>query len=78
MNYSDKNIPIPSKQTYKIHLISKTEKFIKNIRWKALQFLGKLESSDKITYGFKTRNCPPVVEELTNFENDRNGKECAI
>ena len=29
MNYSDKNIPIPSKEDYKIQLISKTEKFIK-------------------------------------------------
>ena len=70
MNYSDKNIPIPTKQNYKIQLISKTEKFIKRIRWKALQFLGKLESTDKLTYGFKTRHCPPVVDELTNFEND--------
>ena len=55
VNYSDKNIPIPPKQTYKIHLISKTEKFIKNIRWKALQFLGKLESSEKITW-FQDKN----------------------
>ena len=70
MNYSDKNIPIPTEQNYKIQLISKTEKFIKRIRWKALQFLVKLESTDKLTYGFKTRYCPPVVDELTSFEND--------
>ena len=53
MDYSDKNIPIPSQQDYKIHLISKTEKFIKRIRWKALEFLGKLEPTDKQTYRFK-------------------------
>ena len=70
MNYSDKNIPIPSRQDYKIHLISKTEKFIKRIRWKALEFLGKLESTEKETYGFKSRNCPPIVAEVANFEHD--------
>ena len=70
MNYSDKNIPIPSNQDYKIQLISKTEKFIKRMRWKALQFLGKLESTDKLTYGFQTRHCPPVIEQLVDFEND--------
>ena len=70
MDYSDKNIPIQSRQDYKIHLISKTEKFIKRIRWKALEFLGKLEQTEKETYGFKSRNCPPIVEEVANFEHD--------
>ena len=70
MDYSDKNIPIPSRQDYKIHLLSKTEKFIKRIRWKALEFLGKLESTEKETYGFKSRNCPPIVGEVANFEHD--------
>ena len=59
MDYSNKNILIPSRQDYKIHLLSKAEKFIKRIRWKALEFLGKLESTVKETYGFKSRNCPP-------------------
>ena len=49
MNYSEKNIPIPSKEQYKIHLISKVEKFIKRMRWKELQFLGELESTNKET-----------------------------
>ena len=70
MNYSDKNIPIPSQQDYKLHLISKTEKFIKRIRWKALEFLEKLDSTEKETYGFRSRNCPPIVKEVANFEND--------
>ena len=70
MNYSDKNIPIPSQQDYKIHLISKTEKFIKRIRWEALEFLGKLDSTEKETYGFRSRNCPPIAEEVANFENN--------
>ena len=67
---TDKNIPIPSQEDYKIHLISKTENFIKRIRWKALEFLGKLDSTEKETYGFRSRNCPPIVEEVANFEND--------
>ena len=37
---------------------------------KALQFLGKLDSSEKQTFGFRSRNCPPAVEELANFEDD--------
>ena len=40
------------------------------MRWKALQFLGKLDSSEKQTLGFRSRNCPPAVEELANFEDD--------
>ena len=69
MNYSDKYIPIPSKEEYKMQLISKTEKFIKRMRWKILEILGNLHS-DKITFGFKSRNCPPIVQELKNFENE--------
>ena len=40
LNYSDKNIPIPSQQDYEIHLTSKTEKFIKRIRWNGLEISG--------------------------------------
>ena len=70
MDYSDKNTPIPSRQDYEIQLLSKTENFIIRIRWKALEFLGNLESTEKETYGFKSRNCPPIVEEVANFEHD--------
>ena len=70
MDYSDKNIPIPSWQDYKIQLLSKTEKFIIRIRWKALEFSGNLESTEKETYGFKSKNWPPIVEEVANFEHD--------
>ena len=45
-------------------------KFIKRMRWKILEFLGNLHSSDKITTGFKSSNCPPIVQELENFENE--------
>ena len=54
LDYSKKNIPIPSKHEYKVELIAKTENVVKRMRFKAHQFLGKYEQTDKETYGFKT------------------------
>ena len=62
MDYSDKNIPIPSRQDYKIHLISKTEKFIKRIRWKALEFSGKLESTEKKHMDLNQETVHPLLK----------------
>ena len=70
ITYSKKNIPIPSENEHKLKLIMKTEKFLKRMRWKVLAFLGKLKSSDKDNYGFKTVKCPSSVKELVSFEND--------
>ena len=49
-DYSNKNIPIPTKEEYKTRLISKVESTLKRMCWKALQLLGKLESNKKETY----------------------------
>ena len=38
------------------------------MRWKALQLMGKLESSRKKTLCFKSRKCPPAIDELGPFE----------
>ena len=70
LRYSKKNILIPSKHDYKLQLVAKTEHFLKRMRWKALQFDGKLPPSDKETYGFRTRKCPSRVEGLKKFEED--------
>ena len=70
IDYSTKNIPIPSEREYMIQLISKVEKFIKQMKWKALQFLGKLDNSGKENYGLKTRKYPLCVDELVVFKND--------
>ena len=43
---------------------------LKGMRWKALQFLGKLEENIKETYGFKSRICPQSVDESNKFEED--------
>ena len=41
------------------------------MRWKALAFLGKIEENKcNQNYGFRTRTCPEVVEELPEFECD--------
>ena len=41
-NFSEKNIPVPSKDESKLQLLSKVEIAIKGMRWKAL--LGKATS----------------------------------
>ena len=69
-DYSNRNIPIPSQNEYKLQLISKAEHLLKRMRWKILQFQRKLESDNKETYGFKSRKCPNGIDELSKFEDD--------
>ena len=38
------------------------------MRWKAFHYLNTVTTADKETFGFKTKNCPPVVEEMKGFE----------
>ena len=40
------------------------------MRWKALEFIGKLDSNERETFGFTSYKCPPTVEQLANFESD--------
>ena len=40
------------------------------MRWKALEFLGKIDSTRKETYGFNSCKRPPIVDELSDFENE--------
>ena len=70
-NYSMKNIPIPSKQDFLIQLISSSEKFLKNISWKAFFFLNPTEPRDgKNTFGFNsTKAHPSNVPELKPFKD---------
>ena len=70
MQYSKKNIPIPSRHDFKLLLVAKTENFIRRMRWKVLAFDGKLPTSGKKTYGFRTSNYPPPSPDLVQFEND--------
>ena len=40
------------------------------MRWKVLEFYGKLNGNNKETYGFKSIKCPPSVPELSDFESE--------
>ena len=42
------------------------------MRWKAFHFLNPVTAADKETFGFNTKNCPPVVEEMKDFEDCMN------
>ena len=79
-NYSMKNIPIPSKNAYLKRLIEKVENVIKRMRWKAFFFeRNENEDQDELNdeqnnqdhkYGFKSRKCPPQIEDMEKFEDD--------
>ena len=73
LGYSLKNIPVPSRKEYKKQLIEKTQDVTKRMRWKAFHFLKGAEDRDddeddrdsnKETYGFKSRKCPPRIDEM--------------
>ena len=69
-DYSTKNIPSASKQFYLKCLIQKTEKLIKNMRWRAFFYLNKpTKRNKKETFGFKSTRTPPVIEEMKVFES---------
>ena len=57
-----------SKGVFTRQLIDKTEQFLRRMRWKAFHLLNPGQTADKKTFGFKTKNCPPVIEELRCFE----------
>ena len=78
LNYSLKNIPIPTKSAYCLKLIDKIESVIKRMRWKAFFFLTCNSSNAnnnncdnmKETFGFKSNNHPAQNNELKNFKKE--------
>jgi len=68
--YSTKNIPLASKSKYLQTLIEKTESLIHRMRWKAFFFLRNqdIATTDKETYGFKSKRPPPHISALDEFE----------
>lgn len=70
LGYSTKNIPLPSKNAYLKSLISKTEAFLRNLRWKTFFFLNPKAATENIeNYGFKSTKSPPNIAELKEFED---------
>lgn len=69
IHYSTKNIPCPSEGAYKRKLIEKTEKLIRRMRWRAFFFLHpEAKTENKETFGFNSRQTPPIIDEMTTFE----------
>ena len=71
--YSIKNIAIPSERAYKMQLMEKVELVIKRMRWKFIFANADKEQDhpkERHTHGLKTSRCPPVVKELSAFENE--------
>ena len=80
IDYSGKNIPLPSANDYRKRLIEATEKVIKTMRWKAFFYLknenDSSESSDNEdtqtnnNFGLKSKRSPPFIKEMADFERD--------
>ena len=70
INYSQKNIPIPTTTALKKKMIQQTEKFITSLRWKLYHYLNKNSKSNIETFGFKTPNSAPPNEKLAKFEKE--------
>ena len=52
-------------------LLSKSETFVKNIRWRVFFYLNPdLRMDHNETYGCISTKPPPIIPELKEFEND--------
>ena len=69
-NYSLKSIPLHNLDHYRRSIIEKVESVIKRMRWKAHFFLNGEGKSTASTFGLKSKNNPPKVRELNEFEED--------
>ena len=73
-NYSLKNIPVPSRTSYKLQIINKIESVIERMRWKTHFFLNdneqNKEGAKRGTFELKSKHCPCKLRELDNFEKD--------
>ena len=71
LQYSLKNIPVPSRLQYQKQLVSKVENFLSRLRWKMFFITNPPNNSThKDTYGIKTNNSCPQMKELKPFEDD--------
>ena len=75
IDYSLKNIPIPSNESYLIKLIEKIESVVKRMRWRAHFFLQEKHESDirREDFGFKSKITLPQCEHMEAFEKELLG-----
>ena len=70
LNYSDKNIGLHSKFLIKRTLVSRTEDLVRRMRWKLWHIRNPSNKDQKETFGFRTTDSPPIMDELESFEKD--------
>ena len=68
--YSQKNIPLHSKTSIRKQLVKRTEDFVSRMRWHLYHIRNPQQNNDKKTFGFRTTNSPPFMDELKDFEDD--------
>lgn len=69
-DYSLKNIPLPSRNTYLNRLMASVEATIKRMRWKAYFFLNPHDKTDVTNFRISTKKCPPSNVLLEPFEDE--------
>ena len=70
LNYSEKNIGLHSEHPIKRTLVSRTEDLVRRMRWKLWHIRNPSNKDQKETFGFKTTDSPPIMDELESFEKD--------
>ena len=66
--YSLKNIAEPSQKEYLISFINQVRSLVTRVRWRAFHILYPSNRERKKTYGFNTTKPPPILPELSLFE----------
>ena len=67
--YSLKNIGLPSQREYLSQLTHSCEKFVRNLRWRAIFFLEPSTKPEKETYDFRSIRAAPKIKELDKLED---------
>ena len=68
LNYSKKNIPIPTNDSYLKCMLHQFENLVKRMRWKVFFFENPNSEKQKETFGFKSTSTAPPNEKLHQFE----------
>ena len=71
LDYSLKNIPLPTQDAYLKNLVEKVESVTKRMRWKAHFFLKGEKNNDKNKlFDLASNKTPPTILEMKPFEDD--------
>ena len=70
LDYSRKNIPIPSRREYEMLMMGQMDKVMDWMRWRAWHVMNPGKEAVLETFGFRTTKASPAVPELKEFEYD--------